>query len=329
MKYKSIKIGVIGVGHLGEHHVKHFKNLQHAKLVGIFDTNRERAKEISKKYNIKSFEKINSLLDEIEAASIVTTTKHHGEIAELCIKNKIHIFIEKPITATLKEADKILKMADENKIIIQVGHIERLNPALLALKPYVIEPKFIEVQRLAPYTSRGTDVPVVLDKMIHDIDIILSLVKSTIKSIQATGMSILTDSIDIAHARLRFNNGAVASIMSSRVSKNEVRKLKIFQKDFYSTIDLLLGMTEVYKISKNDNKTDKSNVQIPFDYKNKTKYIVYKKLKLIKNDPLKMELKNFLESIQGLQTPIVTGKQGRDALDIAIEIQKMIIKDIH
>ena len=327
MKYKSIKVGVIGVGHLGQHHVKHLKNLQHAKLVGIFDTNRERAKEISKKYNIKSFEKIDLLLDEIEAASIVTTTKHHGEIAKLCIKNKIHIFIEKPITATLKEADKVLKMADENKIIIQVGHIERLNPALLALKPYVIEPKFIEVQRLAPYTSRGTDVPVVLDKMIHDIDIILSLVKSTIKSIKATGMSILTDSIDIAHARLRFNNGAVASIMSSRVAKSEVRKLKIFQKDFYSTIDLLLGMTEVYKISK--NKTDKSNVKIPFDYKNKTKYIEYKKLKLINNDPLKMELENFLKSIHGLQTPIVTGKQGRDALDIAIEIQKMIIKDIH
>ena len=329
MKYKSIKIGVIGVGHLGQHHVKHFKNLQRANLVGIFDTNRERAKEISKKYNTKNFENINSLLNQIDAVSIVTTTKHHGEIAELCIKNKIHIFIEKPITATLEEADEILKMADENKIIVQVGHIERLNPALLALDPYIIEPKFIEIQRLAPYTSRGTDVPVVLDKMIHDIDIILSLVKSKLKSIQATGMSILTDSIDIAHARLRFNNGAVASIMSSRIAKNEVRKLKIFQKDFYSTIDLLLGMTEVYRISKNKNKTEKSIVKIPFDYKNKTKHIVYEKLKLVKKDPLKMELENFLKSIQGLQKPIVTGKQGRDALEIALKIQRMIIKDIY
>ena len=329
MKYKSIKIGVIGVGHLGQHHVRHFKNLQHANLVGIFDTNRERAKEISKRYNIKNFEKINLLLNQIDAVSIVTTTKYHGEIAELCIKNKIHIFIEKPITATLKEADKILKMAEENNIIVQVGHIERLNPALLALEPYIIKPKFIEIQRLAPYTSRGTDVPVVLDKMIHDIDIILSLVKSKLKNIQATGVSILTDSIDIAHARLRFNNGAVASIMSSRIAKNEVRKLKIFQKDFYSTIDLLLGMTEVYRISKNENKTKKSLVKIPFDYKDKTKYIVYEKLKLMKKDSLKMELENFLKSIQGLQNPIVTGKQGRDALEIALEIQKMITKDIY
>ncbi|MFL2983815.1 MAG: Gfo/Idh/MocA family protein [Candidatus Neomarinimicrobiota bacterium] len=329
MKHKPVKIGVIGVGHLGQHHVKHYNNLQDANLIGIFDTNKKRAKEISNKYNVKYFKKINLLLKEVEAISIVTTTKYHSEIAELCIKNNIHAFIEKPITATLEEADRILVMAKEKKVVIQVGHIERLNPALLALEPYLIKPKFIEIQRLAPYTSRGTDVPVVLDKMIHDIDIVLSLVNSTIKNIQATGLSILTDSIDIAHARLCFNNGTVASIMSSRIAKNEVRKLKLFEKDLYATIDLLLGITEIYKTSNKKNESNKSIVTIPFDYKNKKIYITYDKPSLVQDDPLYMELKNFLKSVQGLQEPIVSGKEGRNALDIAIQIQQMIIKDMN
>ncbi len=248
MRNEPVKVGVIGVGHLGQHHVKHYVSLKDANLVGIVDTDQERAVEISKQFDIPVFNELQDLLNQVDAVSIVTPTLYHAKIAETCITNDIHVFIEKPITETLEEAERLLVLSKEKDVMIQVGHIERLNPALLALKPYRVEPKFLEIQRLAPYSVRGTDVPVVLDKMIHDIDILLSLVDSPVKSIQATGLSILTDSLDIAHARIRFGNGTVASIMSSRVAKDEVRKVKVFQKNLYATIDLLLGLTEVYNI---------------------------------------------------------------------------------
>ena len=328
MKNNPIKIGVVGVGHLGQHHVKHYKSLKNVKLVGIFDTDKKRAEEVSLKYEVRIFYELEDLIEKTSALSIVTPTRYHMDVAVLCIKKQKHVFIEKPITATLEEADRLLVLAKKNEVIIQVGHIERLNPALLALNPYQIKPKFIELQRLAPYTSRGTDVPVVLDKMIHDIDILLSLADAPVKTIQATGLSILTDSIDIAHARIRFENGTVASIMSSRVAKDEVRKIKIFQKDLYATIDLLMGLTEVYNIKE---KSGNSNAEliVPFEYKNKKQFIAYEKPTLISGDPLKMELENFILSILGKETPIVPGKAGRDALEVAMEIQRMIIQDLH
>ncbi len=329
MNNKLVKIGVIGVGHLGQHHVKHFKNLKSVDLIGIYDTNKDRALSIAKKYNVDTFDSINSLITKVEAVSIVAPTIFHSEIATLCIKNKKHVFIEKPITATIEEANNLLKLAKLFKIIIQVGHIERLNPALLALEPFQIKPKFIEFQRLAPYTTRGTDVPVVLDKMIHDIDILLSLVDSKIDTIQATGLSILTDSVDIAHARLRFENGTVASIMSSRIAKDEVRKVKLFQKDLYTTIDLLLGLTEVYQMQKENIEGNEKSITIPFNYKEERNFISYYKPPLSKKDPLLMELDNFILSIQKRSKPIVTGKDGRDALDIALKIQEKIMQDLH
>ena len=323
----QVRIGVIGVGHLGQHHVKHYKTLDNVELIGVFDIDRERSSEISKKFDVKAFDDLNSILEEVDALSIVTNTEYHYKIAEKCLKSKKHVFIEKPITAMIEEADKLLSMAEQNKVLIQVGHIERLNPALLALNKYEIKPKFLEIQRLAPYTSRGTDVPVVLDKMIHDIDILLSLVKVPIKKIQATGLSILTDSIDIAHARMRFEDGTVASVMSSRIARDEVRKIKIFQKDLYATLDLLIGSTEIYEVV--NDETSKYKMTIPFDYKGNTKLIGYHKPDLSKGDPLRMELENFILSIQGKQQPIVSGKDGRDALEVAIKIQEMIILDKH
>ena len=323
----QVRIGVIGVGHLGQHHVKHYKTLDNVELIGVFDIDRERSLEISKKFEVKVFDNLNSILEEVDALSIVTNTEYHYKIAEKCLKSKKHVFIEKPITAMIEEADKLLSMAEQNRVLIQVGHIERLNPALLALDKYKIKPKFIEIQRLAPYTSRGTDVPVVLDKMIHDIDILLSLVKVPIKKIQATGLSILTDSIDIAHARMRFEDGTVASVMSSRIARDEVRKIKIFQKDLYATLDLLIGSTEIYEVV--NDETSKYKMTIPFDYKGSTKLIGYHKPDLSKGDPLRMELENFILSIQGKQQPIVSGKDGRDALEVAIKIQEMIILDKH
>ena len=323
----QVRIGVIGVGHLGQHHVKHYKTLDNVELIGVFDIDRERSSDISKKFDVKVFDDLNSILEKVDALSIVTNTEHHFKIAEKCLRSKKHVFIEKPITAVIEEADKLLSMAEQNRVLIQVGHIERLNPALLALNEYEIKPKFLEIQRLAPYTSRGTDVPVVLDKMIHDIDILLSLVKVPIKKIQATGLSILTNSIDIAHARMRFEDGTVASVMSSRIARDEVRKIKIFQRDLYATLDLLIGSTEIYEVV--NDKASKYKMTIPFDYKGNTKLIGYHKPDLSKNDPLKMELENFVLSIQGKQQPIVSGKDGRDALEVAIKIQEMIILDKH
>ena len=317
------------MGHLGQHHVKHYVSLKDANLVGIVDTDQERAVEISKQFDIPVFNELQDLLKQVDAVSIVTPTLYHAKIAETCITNDIHVFIEKPITETLEEAERLLVLSKEKDVMIQVGHIERLNPALLALKPYRVEPKFLEIQRLAPYTIRGTDVPVVLDKMIHDIDILLSLVDSPVKSIQATGLSILTDSLDIAHARIRFGNGTVASIMSSRVAKDEVRKVKLFQKNLYATIDLLLGLAEVYKIVGDPKDDPNALMTVPFEYNGAKRFIAYDKPATLEQDALGMELHNFIKSVRGKETPIVSGEAGRDALKIAIEIQQMITQDIH
>ena len=325
MLNKKVKIGVIGVGHLGQHHVKHLKNIKNINLIGIFDINFKQASKIALTYKTKAFKSISTLIEEADALSIVTPTNTHSKIAKKCLTLNKHVFIEKPITDTLNEADKIVTMAEEKNLIVQIGHIERVNPALLALKSYDVKPKFIEIQRLAPYSVRGTEVPVVLDKMIHDIDILLSIVNSSVKQIQANGVSIITNSIDIAHARIKFQNNTVASITSSRIAKEDIRKVKLFQRDLYCTIDLLLGLTEIYRIK--DKIQSKSVIQAPFEYKGRKKVITYEKPVLDNIDPLKMELINFANSIIGTEYPIVTGKNGRDALEIAIKINKLIVED--
>lgn len=329
MDNNLIKVGVLGVGHLGEHHVKHFCSIDGINFLGFFDTDTIRANIISKKFKVKAFQNIDNLIESVDAVSIVTPTTYHAKIAEKCIRKKKHVFIEKPITSTIEEADKVLELAKKNNVIVQVGHIERLNPALKALESYKIKPKFIEIQRLAPYNTRGTDVPVVLDKMIHDIDIVLSLADSKVRSISATGLSILTDSIDIAHARIKFENGCVSSITSSRIAKDEVRKIKTFQQNLYATVDLYKGLTEVYTISKEDLNKKSFLMSVPFNYKNKTRHIAYEKPTITKEDALRLELINFTNAIKGIEKPIVDGQSGREALNIAIKIQEKIIKEFN
>ena len=214
-------------------------------------------------------------------------------------------------------------------MIIQVGHIERFNPALIPLNDYTLKPKYIEIQRLAPYNVRGTDVPVVLDKMIHDLDILLFLMNSDIDSIDANGISILTDSIDIANSRIRFTNGAVANVTSSRVSQNDVRKIRIFQQDLYITIDLLIGLTEVYRIINEGEKNVNAVKDVDFNYHGKKKHIIYEKPKLLSFDALKAELENFADSINGLASPVVDGNAAKNALELAINIDQMIREDLH
>ena len=330
MSSQKISIGVIGVGHLGQHHVKHYSNMNDINLLGVHDSDPVRGKKIANTYNTKYFEKANELMQKCDAISIVTPTESHYDVAKSAISNfNCNVFIEKPITETTIQADRLIEEAKKKKLIIQVGHIERLNPALKVLDKYDLSPKFIDIQRLAPYTVRGTDVPVVLDLMIHDIDILLSLVKSKVKSIHASGVSILTNSVDIAHARIRFENGTVSSITSSRVAKDKVRKIKIFQENLYSTIDLLLSQTEIYNITKDKHLIENALHIEPFLEKNDNKYIIYEKPEINKYDPLRAELDNFVNSILKKEKPIVDGIAARNALDVVIKINEMILEDLN
>ena len=325
---KSVRVGVVGTGHLGEHHVKHFANMNEAILVGVFDTNQNRGQKIAKNNKTLYFPTLKDLKNKVDAISIVTPTESHAIIALECMKSGKHVFVEKPMTQSISEANDLIISAKKNNVVLQVGHIERLNPALNALKPYLIEPRYIEIQRLAPYQTRGSDIPVVLDLMIHDIDIILSIIKSPVKSIRANGLSIITNSIDIANARIRFKNGAVATMTSSRIAKNRVRKVKIFQKKLYSTIDLLMGLTEIYQIKDYDEKSLESSTNELFERGDEKKIICYEKPLINQKDALRLELLNFIKSIKGKEKPIVSGEDGKNALEIAIRIQDLIMKDL-
>ena len=274
---KKVSIGIVGVGHLGKHHVKHLAAMDNVECVGFYDIDKLRSAVIADKYNVNSYDSLATLLCDCDAVTIVTPTDTHFHIASACLSAGKHVFIEKPITKTVPEAEQLLILASNNKVLIQVGHIERLNPALIPLKNYSISPKYIEIQRLAPYDVRGTDVPVVLDKMIHDIDILLFLVNSEIENIDANGISILTDSIDIANAKIRFYNGTIANITSSRVAQDHVRKTKIFQQDLYITIDFLLGLTEIYRVLDPSDPDHNAIQDAPFHYGGKDKKIIYEK----------------------------------------------------
>ena len=326
---KQVNIGVIGVGHLGVHHASHLTKIKNANFVGLFDSDTQRAEEISKKLNTKSFDSIDSLLDNVEAISIVTPTPTHRSVAEKCIKRGKHVFIEKPITSSVDDAEYLIELAKKHSTIIQVGHIERFNPALLALSNLEIEPKYIEVHRMAPFTSRGTDVPVVLDLMIHDIDLILSFISSPVEEIYANGVSIMTNSVDIANARIKFENGSIANITSSRVAKDRVRKIKMFQQDLYVTIDFLAGISEVYKAmgaTQNDPEAIMSAPLVGADGKHRQ--IFYEKPTVKKTDALKAELKNYINAVLGKEKPMVDGFAGKQALDVAIKIHDKILEDL-
>ena len=325
---EKIKVGIIGVGHLGQHHVKHFSRLTGVQLAGIFDIDQGRAQKIAQQYPIRAFSSLDELLESVDAVAVVTPTQTHATVAGKCLEAGKHVFIEKPITKTVAEADRLIALSGKQGVLLQIGHIERLNPALLPLKDFDLQPKFIEVQRLAPYTVRGTDVPVVLDLMIHDIDIILSLVDSPVKNIRASGVSIMTKSVDIANARIRFHNGTVANITASRIAKDRVRKIKVFQQDMYVTIDLSLGLTEVYRILDTQRKDPQAIFTAPLDQDGYQRQIVYEKPAIKKSDALQMELSNFIAAIQGQEKPIVDGTAGREALAVATKIQQMIIDDL-
>ena len=329
MKKRELSIGVVGVGHLGKRHLENVIKSDMVRCSGFYEIDKEKSKKIINENGIKSHASLDALLKESDAIIIAVPTTEHFKIAKECLNKRKNIFIEKPICKTLKEADALIKLSDENNCIIQVGHIERLNPAIFTLKKEKIKlnPRYIEIQRLAPFNSRGTDVPVVLDLMIHDLDILLSLIDSTVEKIDATGISIMTNSIDIANARIKFKNGCVANITSSRIAQDYVRKLKVFEKNRYITVDFLKGLTEIYKVLDLEEKIKSNSITTPFIRNGKEKRIVYEKPHQNKFDALEMELENFIESNKKISKPIVSGKDGREALNLAITIQKKIEED--
>ncbi len=329
MKKRELSIGVVGVGHLGKRHLENVIKSDMVRCSGFYEIDKEKSKKIINENGIKSHASLDALLKESDAIIIAVPTTEHFKIAKECLNKRKNIFIEKPICKTLKEADALIKLSDENNCFIQVGHIERLNPAIFTLKKEKIKlnPRYIEIQRLAPFNSRGTDVPVVLDLMIHDLDILLSLIDSTVEKIDATGISIMTNSIDIANARIKFKNGCVANITSSRIAQDYVRKLKVFEKNRYITVDFLKGLTEIYKVLDLEEKIKSNSITTPFIRNGKEKRIVYEKPHQNKFDALEMELENFIESNKKISKPIVSGKDGREALNLAITIQKKIEED--
>ena len=222
---EKLSVGVIGVGHLGKLHTKMFKQIENCDLIGIYDSNNEQAKLVAEEFNIPVFNTIEELLEKVSAVSIAATTTAHNEIAKKCFEKNIHVFIEKPITATIEQAEELVKISKDKNLKLQVGHIERFNPGLISLDSYISEPRFIQTDRLSQFNPRGTDVAVVLDLMIHDIDIILSLIKSDVKQIDASGVAVVSDNIDIANARIQFENGAVANVTASRISQKKLNQV--------------------------------------------------------------------------------------------------------
>lgn len=325
-----IKIGVVGAGHLGKMHIKNIKNLPEVDLVGFYDSDKKRSNEISEELNALSFDSLNSLLEQCDGVSIVVPTVAHYYVALAAINKKVHIFCEKPFMQTIEEANEVIKLARDNNIVLQVGHIERFNPALSALKKIEINPLFIESHRISPFHLRGTDVAVILDLMIHDIDIIISLVNSPIIQIDAAGAPILTDNIDIANARIKFKNGCVANITASRVSSKNMRKIRIFQRNAYISIDFLNNLTEVFSLTDDGKISSKNAIPITeLEAKNnKKRKIFYEQLQTSKSNAMLEELRSFVSSIKNGTPPLVTGEDGKKALEVAIQIEKQISSNL-
>jgi len=321
----KLKVGVIGTGHLGKIHTKLFKEVETAELIGVYDIDESKAEVVAKEFNTKAFRNIDELLSQIDGVSIVATTSAHYELVKKAFEKNVNVLVEKPITATIEEAAEIVKIADEKELILQVGHIERFNPALLSLDQYKLDPKFIQTDRLAQFNPRGTDVAVVLDLMIHDIDIILSLVKSDVKEIKASGVPVVSGNIDIANARLEFENGAVANVTASRISQKKMRKMRMFQQSGYIALDFITGVAEVYRLI--DQKEMDENHFISFGEMGvgeKKKYVVYDQPEIKQVNALKYELELFVDSIKNKTKPVVSGEDGLKALIVAAEIIKKI-----
>lgn len=315
---EKLSVGVIGVGHLGKLHSKMFKQIENCELVGVFDANPEQAKSVAAELGVNAFNSIDDLLLKVNAVSIATTTSAHFEVAKKCLEKNIHVFVEKPITTTIEEAEKLVEISKNKNLKLQVGHIERFNPGLISLDSYISEPRFIQTDRLSQFNPRGTDVAVVLDLMIHDIDIILSLIKSNVKQIDANGVAVVSDHIDIANARIQFENGAVANVTASRISQKKMRKMRIFQKDHYISLDFVTGVSEVYRLQPVDQSAQPNSISFgEIGVGEKKKRLVYEQPEHKEINALNYELQLFVDSVLYDKKIVVSGEDGLRALKVA------------
>ncbi len=314
----KLKVGVIGTGHLGNIHTKLLKEIDNCEVTGVFDIDPTKAQKVANEHQVSVYDSLNSLLRKVDAVSIVATTSAHYELVKEAFENNVHVFVEKPITAEISEGETLVALAAETKLKFQVGHIERFNPALLSLEKYNLNPKFIQTDRLAQFNPRGTDVAVIHDLMIHDIDIILSLVKSDVKEIKASGVEVVSDNIDIANARLEFENGAVANVTASRISQKKMRKMRMFQKDAYITLDFTTGVSEVYRLVSPDDSSLEHFISFgEMGVGENKKSVIYEQPQQKDVNALKYELQLFVDAVLEDKRPVVSGEDGLKALKVA------------
>ncbi len=321
----QLRIGIIGVGHLGALHAKMLADLPSVRLAGVYDLNAKRAESVAADYHTSAFADVKDLLQEVDAVTIATSTSAHFAAACRALEAGKHVFLEKPITETPAEAEQLCSLARHKGLTIQVGHIERFNPAILALEGYEIKPMFVESHRLAQFNPRGTDVAVVLDLMIHDIDIILSFVQSPVTHVEANGVAVVSDSVDIANARLQFDNGCVANVTASRISQRKMRKMRLFQPNGYISIDFSEGLAEVFRLVGEDEPEAKGTMMLgelgSGKYKRK---IVYQQPEVKEVNALRYELNLFAEAVTTGKRPVVSGEDGKRALEVASIILEKI-----
>jgi len=315
---KPVRTAVVGVGHLGRHHLRWLDELPESELVGLYDIDTEKGRKYSGQYNVTAFDSLAQLAEQVEAVSVVVPTTAHYEVASFLIERGIHCLIEKPIAASLTEAERLKTLAEQKEVTVTVGHIERFNPAITALREYDIRPSFIEAHRLAPFDPRGTDVAVVLDLMIHDIDLALMFIQAPVTDIQASAVAVVSGQADIANARLTFANGAVANLTASRISLKEMRKLRLFQKSGYFSLDLARKQADIYRLA--DRHAPMEGMRFPLGKSNQE--IVYQQKSDSDDDMLQMELRSFLQAV-ALDKPVaVTLTEAIEALRVALEIDR-------
>ena len=318
----SIRIGVVGAGALGYHHVRLLRQQPGATLVGFHDANREQSSRVANELGARPFDSLDSLLGAVDAAVIVVPTPAHYKVAKAALARGIHLLIEKPISATLEEADELVDLARSKGKLLQIGHVERFNRAVRAAWEHINTPLFIESERLAPYNPRGADVAVVLDLMIHDIDLVLALVRSRVRDVRAAGAGVLTG-VDMTNAWLQFESGAVASIKASRLARDRLRKIRIFQPGGYLSLDLAAGTGEFYELKEGLDVTELAKNPQPIE-----KLVERHKIKAPEGEPLRLEHESFVAAIQGKSPVVVTGEDGRDALKVALQIVSEIDKSL-
>ena len=315
MTARPVRVGVIGTGALGYHHVRLWRSLPGATLVGFYERTPARAAEVSKQLETTAFPSLEALLDKVEAVSVVVSTSAHTEIGLAVLERGIHALIEKPLSDTVEGARRLVDAADRAGVVLQVGHVERFNRAVRAAAPYLDQPRFLQSERLAPFSPRGTDVAVILDLMIHDLDLVLELVRAPATEVRGTGIAVLTPHVDIANARVEFANGAVALITASRISRERTRKLRIFQPTGYFSLDLAEGGGHFYRLKSGWQDMGAKKIE---------DIVEHVRLTAPEAEPLKLELQSFLAAVRGEGEVVVSGAAGCDALALAYRVVEAI-----